>query len=46
MNPDQRARETFLRIIKPILKAAVNRFQNKPAFKLMRSRFRTMYWGR
>jgi hypothetical protein len=28
MNPDQRARETFLRIAEPILKAAVAHFQN------------------
>ena len=28
MNPDQRARETFLRIVQPMLKAAVNRFQS------------------
>jgi hypothetical protein len=28
MNPDQRARETFLRIVEPVLKAAVTRFQN------------------
>ena len=28
LNPDQRARETFLRIIEPILKSAVTRFQN------------------
>ena len=28
LNPDQRARETFLRIVEPILKAAVTRFQN------------------
>ena len=28
MNADQRARETFLRIVEPILKVAVTRFQN------------------
>jgi hypothetical protein len=28
LNPDQRARETFLRIVEPILKAAVTHFQN------------------
>jgi hypothetical protein len=26
MNPDQRARETFLRIVEPILKSTVTRF--------------------
>jgi hypothetical protein len=31
MNSDQRARETFLRIAQPILKAAVARFQNNPS---------------
>jgi hypothetical protein len=30
MSPDQRARETFLGIIQPILKSAVTRFQNNP----------------
>ncbi len=33
MNPDQRARETFLQIILPILKVAVPRFQNNSSIQ-------------